>query len=203
MTSVHRNVKVRVGAALIAAATLGLLAAPAAQAAPSNVTNPNFETGDTSWNAFSTRPFGGPVITSAPGHPARSGSWKAELGGHGVTGMDRISQQITIPADRVPILTFWLRLDHPTPSTLGYHELTVEATAQDGTPYTLTTRTNKDSNDAYQKVTLTLPDAFFSTSVQNVGISLFSVDDNTNRNPFLVDDVSMSYQIKWTPLPKP
>ncbi|WP_431679838.1 hypothetical protein [Kitasatospora sp. KL5] len=201
MKTVFRKARIATSA-VVAAAALGLLTAPAAQAAPTAVTNPDFEAGATGWNTFST-PFGAQVINNSAGRPARSGSWKAELGGHGYTGMDRISQQVTIPALRVPVLTFWMRLDSPTPATFGYHELTVEATAQDGTPYTLVTRTNKDSSSEYQKVTVTLPSAFYASEEKTATISFLTVDDAANRMPFLIDDVSMAYQLKvykpWLP----
>ncbi|WP_371502677.1 hypothetical protein OG871_36355 [Kitasatospora sp. NBC_00374] len=182
---------------------MGMLAAPAAQAAPTGITNPGFEAGNTSWNQFST-PFGGiPLINASPTHPAHSGSWKAELGGRGFTGVNRISQQLAVPAYRVPVLSFWLRIDPQTPATMGYRELDVEATTQDGTSYLLASRTNKDSNGAYEKVTLTLPDAFYSSSEQQVNLSFLVVEDSSNKLPFLVDDVTMDFRLKvfrpWIP----
>ncbi|PBC78424.1 hypothetical protein BX265_3191 [Streptomyces sp. TLI_235] len=194
MKAIFRKARIATSV-LAAAAAVGLLTAPAAQAAPAGVANPDFEVGASGWNTFSV-PFGTDLINNSSAHPAHSGAWKAELGGHGRAGMDRISQQVTVPAFRVPVLTFWLRIDAPTPATFGYHELTVEATAPDGTPYTLVTRTNKDSSGAYEKVTVTLPSAFYSSTEQHTVLSFFSVDDSANRVPFLIDDVSMAYQIK-------
>jgi len=186
-----------------AAAAIGMLAAPTAQATPSGFANADFEAGSASWNQFST-PFGGAqLINSSSAYPAHSGYWKAELGGRGFAGVDRISQQVTVPALRVPVLTFFLRIDPQTPATMGYRELDVEATAQDGTSYLLTSRTNKDSSGAYEKVTLTLPDAFYSSSEQRVNISFTAVEDAANKLPFLIDDVAISYNLKvfrpWIP----
>ncbi|MEV7178737.1 hypothetical protein [Kitasatospora sp. NPDC093679] len=194
MKAMFRKARIATSA-LAAAAVVGLLAAPAAQAAPAGVANPDFEAGASGWNTFSL-PFGTGIITDDPALPAHSGTWKAELGGHGRPGMDRITQQVTIPALRVPVLTFWVHIGTPTPATFGYHELTVEATAPDGTPYTLASRTNKDSGSGYQQVTVTLPSAFYSSTEQKAVISFFSVDDAANKVPFLIDDVSMAYRLK-------
>ncbi|MFJ1703835.1 hypothetical protein [Kitasatospora sp. NPDC088346] len=194
----------RAASALVMAAAVGLLAAPSAQAAPTGVTNPGFEAGSTGWNQFST-PFGGlPLINSSSARPAHSGSWKAELGGRGFTGVNRISQQVTVPAHRVPVLSFWLRIDPQTPATLAYRELDVEATAPDGTPYLLASRTNKDADGAYEKVTVTLPDAFYASTDQQVNLSFLVVEDASNRVPFLVDDVTVDFRLKlvrpWPPV---
>ncbi|WP_033826299.1 hypothetical protein [Kitasatospora sp. MBT63] len=202
MTSRFRSA--RLGAsAVIAAAAIGLVGAPAAQAAPVGTVNGDFEAGNTGWSSFST-PFGGAqLINASSAYPARSGSWKAELGGRGFTGVNRITQQVTIPANRVPVLTFWLRVPPQGPGGLAYRELDVEATAPDGTPYLLASRTNKDGNGAYEQVTVTLPDAFFSTAEKTAILSFMVVEDSANKVPFLVDDVSMAYRLKivrpWFP----
>ncbi|MFI6448883.1 hypothetical protein [Kitasatospora sp. NPDC050543] len=193
----------RAASALVIAAALVTLAATPAQAAPAGIANPDFEAGNSSWNQFST-PFGGiPLINASSVYPAHSGSWKAELGGRGITGVNRISQQLTVPAYRVPVLSFWLRIDPQTPATMGFRELDVEATAPDGKSYLLTSRTNKDSSGAYEKVTLTLPDAFYSSSDQQVNLSFLAVEDSSNKLPFLVDDVTMDFRLKvfrpWIP----
>ncbi|GAA0660935.1 hypothetical protein GCM10010193_09910 [Kitasatospora atroaurantiaca] len=202
MSPRFRRVRLAVSAAL-AAAAIGMLTAPAAQADAGSFANPGFEAGGGSWNQFSM-PFGGvELINSSSTYPAHSGYWKAELGGRGFAGVNRVSQQVTVPAYRVPVLSFWLRIDPQTPATMGYRELIVEATTQDGTPYLLTSRTNKDSNGEYQKVTLTLPDAFYSSSEQRVNISFMAVEDAANKLPFLIDDMTMTYNLKifrpWIP----
>ncbi|MQS13349.1 hypothetical protein F7Q99_13950 [Streptomyces kaniharaensis] len=202
MTSRFRRARLA-ASAVIAAAAIGLVSSPAAQAAPTGTVNGDFEAGNTGWFSFST-PFGGAqLINNSSTHPAHSGNWKAELGGRGYTGVNRITQQVTIPANRVPVLTFWLRIDPQGPGGLAYRELDVEAVAQDGTPYLLTSRTNKDGNSAYEQVTITLPDAFYSSTQKTATISFMAVEDSANKVPFLIDDVSMAYRLKmarpWLP----
>ncbi|KJY44576.1 hypothetical protein VR46_19715, partial [Streptomyces sp. NRRL S-444] len=79
-------------------------------------------------------------------------------------------------------------------SGFGFRQLIVEATAEDGTPYELHDRMNKaGTNGSYEKVTVTLPDAFYGSSPQKVNISFMAIEDAANRMPFLIDDVNMEY----------
>ena len=61
--------------------------------------NPGFESGAVSWAGTS-----GP-ITSNSGRPARTGSWKAWLGGNGSSSTENISQQVTIPSTATAAVT--------------------------------------------------------------------------------------------------
>ncbi|MFG2986405.1 hypothetical protein ACGFYQ_35015 [Streptomyces sp. NPDC048258] len=185
-------------AATAVAATGMLIAAPNASAGTSEIANPGFESGNASWNEKVT-PFAGHPINNSSAWPAHSGTGKAELGGQGLTGMSRISQQVTVPAYRVPVLSFWVRSDvvHAGASGFGFRQLIVEATAEDGTAHELHDRMNKGgTNGSYEKVTVTLPDAFYSSSPQKVNISFMAIEDAANRMPFLIDDVSMEYRFK-------
>ncbi|MFJ9647561.1 hypothetical protein ACWEPM_33590 [Streptomyces sp. NPDC004244] len=185
-------------AATAVAATGMFLAAPIASAGTSDVANPGFESGNASWNEKVT-PFAGHPINNSSAWPAHSGTGKAELGGQGLTGMSRISQQVTVPASRVPVLSFWVRSDVVRSGTsgFGFRQLIVEATAEDGTPYELHDRMNKaGTSGSYEQVTVTLPDAFYQSSPQKVNITFTVIEDAANRMPFLIDDVSMEYRLK-------
>ncbi|MEU5809216.1 hypothetical protein [Streptomyces sp. NPDC047718] len=185
-------------AATAVAATGMFLAAPIASAGTSDVANPGFESGNASWNEKVT-PFAGHPINNSSAWPAHSGTGKAELGGQGLTGMSRISQQVTVPASRVPVLSFWVRSDvvHSGTSGFGFRQLVVEATAEDGTPYELHDRMNKaGTSGSYEQVTVTLPEAFYRSSPQKVNITFTVIEDAANRMPFLIDDVSMEYRLK-------
>ncbi|MFI6006898.1 hypothetical protein ACIA98_42345 [Streptomyces sp. NPDC051366] len=185
-------------AATAVAATSMFMAAPNASAGTSEIANASFESGNASWNEKVT-PFAGHPINNSSGWPAHTGAGKAELGGQGLTGISRISQQVTVPAYRVPVLSFWVRSDVVSggASGFGFRQLIVEATAEDGTPYELHDRMNKaGTNGSYEKVTVTLPDAFYSSSPQKVNISFMAIEDAANRMPFLIDDVSMEYRFK-------
>ncbi|CAL9650275.1 hypothetical protein SUDANB120_06603 (plasmid) [Streptomyces sp. enrichment culture] len=185
-------------AATAVAATGMFMAAPNASAGPSDVANPGFESGNASWHEKVT-PFAGHPVNNSSAWPARTGTGKAELGGQGLTGMSRISQQVTVPASRVPVLSFWVRSDvvHSGASGFGFRQLVVEATAEDGTPYELHDRMNKGgTNGSYEQVTVTLPDAFYRSAPQKVNISFTVIEDAANRMPFLIDDVAMEYRFK-------
>ncbi|MET9959917.1 hypothetical protein ABZ128_12785 [Streptomyces sp. NPDC006326] len=186
-------------AAATAVAATGLfVAAPTASAGTSEIANPGFESGNASWNEKVT-PFAGHPINNSSAWPAHSGTGKAELGGQGLTGISRISQQVTVPAYRVPVLSFWVRSDVVSSGSgsFGFRQLIVEATAEDGTPYELHDRMNKaGTSGSYEKVTVALPDAFYSSSPQKVNISFMAIEDASNRMPFLIDDVSMEYRFK-------
>ena len=54
--------------------------------------NPGFESGAVSWTGTS-----GP-ITNNSGRPARTGTWKAWLGGNGSTSTETVQQSVAIPA---------------------------------------------------------------------------------------------------------
>ncbi|MCB5177996.1 hypothetical protein [Streptomyces antimicrobicus] len=185
-------------AATAVAATGVFVAAPSASAGTSEVVNAGFESGNASWHEKVT-PFGGHPINNSSAWPARSGTGKAELGGQGLTGMSRISQQVTVPAYRVPVLSFWVRSDVVAGGTsgFGFRQLVVEATADDGTPYELHDRMNKGgTSGSYERVTVTLPDAFYRSSPQKVNISFTVIEDAANRMPFLIDDVTMEYRFR-------
>ncbi|MEU2395022.1 hypothetical protein [Streptomyces sp. NPDC007369] len=193
-----RRASMLAGVATAVAATGMFMAAPNATAGTSDVVNPGFESGSASWNGKVT-PFGGHPVNNSSAWPARSGSGKAELGGRGLTGMSRISQQVTVPASRVPVLSFWVRSDVVPggASGFGFRQLLVEATAEDGTPYELHDRMNKGgTSGSYEQVTVTLPDAFYRSSPQKVNISFTVIEDAANRMPFLIDDVTMEYRFK-------
>ncbi len=68
--------------------------------------NPGFESGNTVWTGTA-----GP-ITNNTGRPARTGSWKAWLGGNGSASTETINQSVAIPASATSAtLSFWLRTD--------------------------------------------------------------------------------------------
>jgi hypothetical protein len=180
---------------IAAAAAVGMAvvlpASSVAQASPgSYFANPSFESGTADWVQFSTPAGGVSVINNVAFYPTHTGSWKAELGGRGYAGLTRISQQLTVPARSSATVSFWLWVVTPPPSRVGFRELTVEVTGEDGTPYQLTTRTNKDSTNGYKHVTLALPSVFFTSRAQRVTVTFFAIEDAVNPRPFLVDDVS-------------
>ncbi|MCW2834120.1 MAG: peptidase thermolysin, partial [Nocardioides sp.] len=66
--------------------------------------NPGFESGATSWGGTTG------VITTNTGRPARTGTWKAWLGGNGTTSTENLTQTVTIPATATAAnLSYWIR----------------------------------------------------------------------------------------------
>ncbi|MEV6205560.1 hypothetical protein [Kitasatospora sp. NPDC051914] len=140
------------------------------------------------------------LVTDDPAYPANSGVWKAKLGGSGATYRlgHRISQDITVPALRVPAVTFHMKADY-----IGIqHRLVVTAVTADGTRTDLYTRHNAaGGSGGYEPVTVTFPDKFYSSSNQTVTLEFTHWDEAGNTAPFLLDDVSMQYRYKSARLP--
>ncbi|CAA9370820.1 MAG: Aminopeptidase Y (Arg, Lys, Leu preference), partial [uncultured Nocardioides sp.] len=68
--------------------------------------NPGFESGAVSWTGTSG------VVTSSTSKPARTGTWKAWLGGNGASTTETINQSVTIPAGTTAAtLAYWIRTD--------------------------------------------------------------------------------------------
>ncbi|WP_431683706.1 hypothetical protein [Kitasatospora sp. KL5] len=189
----------RLATGVIALAAAGVfLAAPGAAAANQGIVNPGFESGnDNSWGQVSVddwyvRGMYGQLVTDNPAYPAHSGTWKAKLGGYGYAG-HRIDQTVTIPAYRVPVLSFWMKADY-----VGItHRLVVEAVTEDGTRTPLYTRYNAaGGSGGYEQVTVTFPDSFFSGTTRKVSLQFTHWEERGNTAPFLIDDVSLEYRLK-------
>ncbi|WP_354643721.1 hypothetical protein [Kitasatospora camelliae] len=200
MRTTSRPARIAVRALALAAAGV-LVAAPSASAANQGIVNPGFEDGSSAaWGEVSVddwyvRGMWGHLITDDAAYPAHSGTWKARLGGYGYRGPigHRIVQDVTIPAYRVPVLSFWMKSDY---AGVG-HRLTVEAVTEDGTRTPLYTRYNAaGSAGGYEQATVTLPDAFYSGTTRKVSLEFTHWEEGGNTTPFLIDDVSLEYRYK-------
>ena len=98
--------------------------------------NAGFESGATVWTGTA-----GP-ITNNTGRPARTGSWKAWLGGNGSAGTETINQSVAIPSTvTAATLSFWLRTDTAETGSTAYDRM--RAQVVDGsTVTTLATYSN-------------------------------------------------------------
>lgn len=144
--------------------------------------NPGFEGGAVSWTASSG------VIAKAAS-TARTGSWRALLGGQGAGGTHTLSQPIAIPAGACAAsLQFWLKVSTEEFVTgPAWDTLSVQIQSSTGPVLaTLATYSNLDGGSSYVQRTLDLS----AYKGQTVRISFESNEDFSNPTGFLVDDVS-------------
>ncbi len=145
--------------------------------------NPGFESGATVWTGTSG------AITSSTSKPARTGTWKAWLGGNGRTTTEDVAQSVTIPAAATSAtLTFWLRIDTAeTTTTRVYDTLTVQA-VRAGTTTTLATYSNLDKGTAYVQRSLNLT----QFKGQAVTLRFLGREDSSLQTSFVVDDTAVT-----------
>ncbi|WP_183096264.1 S8 family peptidase, partial [Nocardioides stalactiti] len=144
--------------------------------------NPGFESGNTAWNASSG------VITSSTSRPARTGSWKAWLGGYGSTATDTLSQSVTLPSGAGKTLSFWLRVDSAeTTASTAYDTLRVQVVAG-GTTTTLATYSNLNKGSSYVQRSFSLA----AYAGQTVTVRFTGTEDSSLQTSFVIDDTSVS-----------
>jgi hypothetical protein len=95
--------------------------------------NPGFESGSQGWTATAG------VVSDDQREPARTGKFKAWLGGYGETHTDRLSQQITIPTTATAAsLTFFLHISTEEQTTTeAFDRLRVQVRRSSGQVTTL------------------------------------------------------------------
>ncbi|TDB79954.1 M28 family metallopeptidase [Micromonospora sp. KC721] len=142
------------------------------------VGNTSFESGTAPWTATSG------VITNSAGQPARTGSYKAWLGGDGRTRTETLSQSLTVPAGCTTYtLAFHLHIDTAETTTrTAYDKLTVQL----GTT-TLATYSNLDAASGY------LLRSFDAASYagQTVTLRFTGTEDASLQTSFVIDDVTL------------
>jgi Zn-dependent metalloprotease len=144
--------------------------------------NPGFESGAVSWAGTA-----GP-ITNNTGRPARTGSWKAWLGGNGTTSAENISQSVTIPSTAAaPTLSFWLRTDTAESGSTAYDTLKVQVVSGTTTT-TLGTYSNVGANATYAQKSFSLA----SYKGKTVSVKLLMNEDSSLQTSFVVDDTSVT-----------
>jgi len=149
--------------------------------------NPGFESGNVSWTASTS------VISTDPGEPANSGSWKAWLDGYGTTHTDTLYQQVAIPSTiTTATLTFWLHIDTAeTSTTTAFDTLKVQVTNSSGTVLsTLATYSNLNANTGYTQKTFDLS----SFKGQTIRVLLTGAEDSIDQTSFVVDDFALNVQ---------
>jgi len=144
--------------------------------------NPGFESGHTVWTGTA-----GP-ITNNTGRPARTGSWKAWLGGNGSAGTETLNQSVAIPSSATSAtLSFWLRTDTAETGSTVYD--TMRAQVVDGsTVTTLATYSNVGTNATYTQKSFNLT----AYKGRTVSIRFTMTEDSSLQTSFVVDDTSVA-----------
>ncbi|MFG2388543.1 M4 family metallopeptidase [Streptomyces lavendulae] len=143
--------------------------------------NPGFESGPKAWSANGK---GAALITDDNSWlPARTGSWKALLGGHGSSATDTLTQTVFVPYECQATASFWLRVvtNEGTP-TVPYDKLTVSV---DGaSPVTFS---NLDASSGYVR------QSFDITSVGGrfITLTFTAREDLAAPTYFLIDDTAL------------
>ena len=143
--------------------------------------NPGFESGATGWTGSTG------AITSSTSRPARTGTWKAWLGGNGASTTETINQSVTIPAGTTAAtLAYWIRTDTAETGTTIYDRMRVQVV--DGTTVTtLRTFSNVGTNATYTQYSHSLA----AYAGKTVTIRFTMTEDASLQTSFVVDDTSL------------
>ncbi|GAA4121853.1 M28 family peptidase [Knoellia locipacati] len=144
--------------------------------------NPGFESGAVSWTGTS-----GP-ITNNSGRPARTGTWKAWLGGNGSTSTETVQQGVSIPSTATSAtLSFWLRTDTAESGSTAYDTLKVQLVDGASTS-TLATYSNVGANATWTQKSFDVT----AYRGRTVSVKLLLTEDSSLQTSFVVDDTSLA-----------
>lgn len=149
--------------------------------------NPGFENGPAGWTATAD------IVSTAASQPARTGAWKAWLGGYGTAHTDRIWQQVALPATATAIsLTFFLHIDTEEPSANPYDKLRVRVRAPNGQFLgTLKTFSNLNAAPGYILYSLELT----QFKGRTVRLEFEVQEDNGSITSFVLDDLALVVEV--------
>ncbi|MFD6183076.1 M4 family metallopeptidase [Streptomyces goshikiensis] len=142
--------------------------------------NPGFESGPDVWNTNSN-----PAVITGDNSwlPARTGSWKALLGGHGSSATDTVTQTVFVPYGCQATATFWLRVvTHEETPAVPYDKLTVSVNG--ASPQTFS---NLDASSGYVQRSLEIA----SVGGQFVTLTFTAREDLAAPTYFLIDDAAL------------
>lgn len=144
--------------------------------------NPGFESGATGWSGTTG------VITTNSGRPARSGSYKAWLGGNGRTSTENLTQSVTIPANATAAtLSYWIRTDTAESGTRAYDTMRVQVVNGSSTT-TLKTFSNVGTNATYTQYSHSL----LAYKGKTVTVKFLMNEDSSLQTSFVLDDTAVS-----------
>ena len=144
--------------------------------------NPGFESGATGWGGTTG------AITTNTGRPARTGSWKAWLGGNGATSSENLTQQVTIPSTAsTASLSYWIRTDTAESGTTAYDTMKVQVVSGTTTT-TLKTFSNVGTSATYAQFSHSL----LAYRGKTVTVRFLMNEDSSLQTSFVVDDTSVT-----------
>ncbi|KQU69234.1 M4 family metallopeptidase [Phycicoccus sp. Root101] len=144
--------------------------------------NPGFESGAVSWTGTA-----GP-ITNNTGRAARTGSWKAWLGGNGATTTETIQQSVTLPSTATAAtLSFYLSSDTAESGSTAYDTMKVQV-VDGATTTTLATYSNVGANAAYTLKSFNVT----AYKGKTISVKFLMNEDSSLQTSFVVDDTSLA-----------
>ena len=144
--------------------------------------NPGFESGAASWAGNTA------VISTNTGRPARTGSYKAWLGGNGVTSTENLTQTVTVPSTATAAnLSYWIRTDTAETGSTVYDTLKIQVIVG-GVTTTLRTFSNVGTSATYAQFTHSL----LAYKGQTVTVKFLMNEDSSQQTSFVVDDTAVS-----------
>jgi Zn-dependent metalloprotease len=144
--------------------------------------NPGFESGATGWTGTTG------LITTNTGRPARTGSYKAWLGGNGTTTTENIQQTVTIPSTATAAsLSYWIRTDTAESGSTVYDTMKVQV-IDGATTTTLRTFSNVGTNATYTQYSHSL----LAYKGRSVIVKFLMNEDSSLQTSFVVDDTAVN-----------
>lgn len=142
--------------------------------------NAGFESGPKAWKAGSNASL---ITADNAWLPARTGSWKALLGGHGSSAADTLAQTAFIPYGCRATVSFWTRVvTKEETTTVAYDKLTVQVNGASTATYS-----NLDASAGYVRRTIELG----PLDGQFVTLEFRSREDLAAPTYFLIDDTAL------------
>ena len=133
---------------------------------------------------WTTSPASGVVINNGT-VAARTGTWKAMLGGQGTDTTETLSQDVTIPAGCTVTLSYWLRVT--TAETSHPWDFFRVQVIDGATTTTLDTLDDSDLGGSYVQHTVDLS----AYAGKTVTLRFLSDEDGSVQTSFWLDDVSL------------
>ncbi|MFG2719096.1 hydrolase [Streptomyces sp. NPDC048416] len=148
------------------------------------LSDPGFESGGSGWAATSG------IINTGAGEPARTGAYKAWLGGKGTAHTDTLAQTVTIPAGCAASLGFQLHIDTAeTTTSTAYDSLKVQVVNGSGTVLsTLATYSNLNAASGYAPRTFDLG----AYAGQQVTLKFTATEGSKLQTSFVLDDTALT-----------
>lgn len=145
--------------------------------------NPGFESGAVSWTGTTAS------ITQTTSKPARTGTWKAWLGGNGRSSTEYVQQSVAVPAAAVaPTLEFWVRIDTREGTTTRIYDRLRVQIVNGTTTTTIGTYSNLDANSTYVRKTFDLS----AYKGKTITVKLVASEDSSLQSSFVVDDTRVT-----------